>query len=265
MGRAKSSANLIGKISTYLQIVSTDPHSTAFVPLAEAYRQLGLLGDALEAARMGTGMLPNFSPGFTTLGRVLAQMGRIEEALSAFAKALAIDPQSHSALVSLARLHLARGDRDQARTVLRQAAQFHRADEVIDSMLVAIDMPSPWRQHPVVPLVAAAPVDAERAAAVEPLINIPIPTATLAEIYAQQGLTDQAAHVYEELLRAEPGNASMARRLAELRGHTLETPPMPAAAAAETTPPPAAPAATRIVEVFEGWLRAIQARRAHVQ
>lgn len=258
MKHAQSSADLIGKISTYLQIVSKDPHSTAFVPLAEAYRQLGLLGDALEAARMGTAMLPHFCPGFTTLGRILGQMGRIDEAMIAFTKALDIDHQSQSALVGLSRLHLVRGEREQARRILHQAAEFHPDDELIENMLVAIDMPSPW-QHRKPPPEEASPADTPVTA--EPLVSIPIPTATLAEIYAKQGLTDQAAHVYEEILRSEPDNLAVARRLAELRG--FPPPPLPAAPLAEAVVAP--PAARQLLETFEGWLRAVQVRRAHVQ
>ena len=262
MKHAQSSADLIGKISTYLQIVSKDPHSTAFVPLAEAYRQLGLLGDALEAARMGTAMLPHFCPGFTTLGRILGQMGRIDEAMIAFTKALDIDHQSQSALVGLARLHLVRGEREQARRILHQAAEFHPDDELVVNMLVAIDMPSPW-QH----LKSAPPEETSPAAALataEPLVSIPIPTATLAEIYAKQGLTDQAAHVYEEILRSEPDNLAVARRLAELRG--FPPPPVPAEPAAPLAEAATAPPAARqLLETFERWLRAVQVRRAHVQ
>jgi tetratricopeptide (TPR) repeat protein len=260
MKRVQSSADLIGKISTYLQIVSKDSHSTAFVPLAEAYRQLGLLGDALEAARMGTAMLPHFCPGFTTLGRILAQMGRIDEALIAYTKALDIDLQSQSALVGLARLHLVRGERELARNVLHQAAAFHPDDELIANMLVAIDMPSPWQHHKAAPPGEASPAVAPATA--EPVVSIPIPTATLAEIYAKQGLTDQAAHVYEEILRSEPDNRAVARRLAELRGF----PPLPAVAAAPSAETVSAPPAKRqLLETFEGWLRAVQVRRAHVQ
>ena len=48
MTTASTGGSLIGKIGSYLQIVAKDPSSTAFVPLAEAYRQTGLLDDALE-------------------------------------------------------------------------------------------------------------------------------------------------------------------------------------------------------------------------
>jgi len=265
MNQPNRSANLIGRISSYLQIVKQDPHSTAFVPLAEAYRQLGLLDDALETARMGTDMLPNFSPGFTTLGRVLAHMGRTDEAMSAFKKALAIDRQSQSALVGLARLHLVRGERAQARIILDQAVQAHPDDPLIRNMLAAIDMPSPWRHSspatpPTTRLVDEA-VGADGGAETE--VSIPIPTATLAEIYAQQGLLDQAAHVYAEILRADPENVVVARRLAELRG-------WPSAATSSAphgtdTSPAGKPSAERLLQVFGGWLQAIAVRRAHVQ
>jgi tetratricopeptide (TPR) repeat protein len=250
MMQPKGGGSLVGKISSYLQIVSKDPHSTAFVPLAEAYRQIGLLDDALEAARMGTAMLPHFSPGFASLGRIFGQMGRIDEAMSAYARALSIDRQSQSALVGLARLHLVRGERDLARKILLQAAEFHPQDEMVENMLVALDLPRPWQERPVVSPVEEPAAGSVVAAefATEPVAGEPIPTATLAEIYAKQGLFDHATRVYEEILRLEPDNASAARRLGELRGV-----------------PEVASAPRRPLEVFESWLQAIQIRRAHVQ
>lgn len=275
MIQTRDTSNLIGKISSYLQIVSKDPHSTAFVPLAEAFRQIGLLDDALEAARLGTGMLPHFSPGFATLGRILGQMGRIDEAMSAYARALSIDRQSQSALVGLARLHLVRGERDMARKILLQAAEFHPEDEMVGNMLVALDLPRPWSEDlEVVP--TAVPVAGQVPAAGEPQADAepggePIPTATLAEIYVKQGLPDQAIRVYEEILRREPGNAAALARLAELRGVPAEA--SVAAPAVEAAPAPvAAPAVEAApvreprtpLEEFERWLQAIQLRRAHV-
>lgn len=274
MNHSKSGGSLVGKISSYLQIVSKDPHSTAFVPLAEAYRQIGLLDDALEAARLGTRMLPNFSPGYSTLGRILGQMGRLDEAMSAYARALSIDRQSESALIGLARLHLARGERDQARRILAQAAEFHPADEMIENMLVALDLPRPWTETPVAAAVAPGPA-AELESATEfaatteaeaDAVGEPIPTATLAEIYVKQGLTEQAVRVYEEILRAEPDNQTALRRLAQLRGEPAPAVPSRSAAAGEPAPavePRQQP--RRPVEVFEAWLQAIHLRRAHVQ
>lgn len=264
MTQKRSGASLVGKISSYLQIVSKDPHSTAFVPLAEAYRQIGLLDDALEAARMGTGMLPHFSPGFATLGRILGQMGHIDEAMSAFARALSIDRQSQSALVGLARLHLVRGEREQARKILTQAAEFHPEDVMVENMLVALDLPRPWCS--VQP--ATVHPSAEEDSPVEPAGGEPIPTATLAEIYARQGLADQAVRVYEEILRAEPDNQVAICRLAELRdGSDKGAAPVELPQSESPSPEklPHSQVRRQPLEVFEGWLQAIYIRRAHVQ
>ena len=187
MTSASTGGSLIGKIGSYLQIFAKDPSSTAFVPLAEAYRQIGLLDDALEAARLGTKMLPHFSPGFSTMGRILGQMGRIDEAMSAYAKALSIDRQSQSALVGLARLHLIRAERDMARKILQQAAEFHPNDEKISDMLIALDLPRPWAEIKQASQIQES-VPKREAVADQP--GEPIPTATLAEIYAKQGLFD---------------------------------------------------------------------------
>lgn len=210
--------SLIGKIGSYLQIFAKDPSSTAFVPLAEAYRQIGLLDDALEAARLGTKMLPHFSPGFSTMGRILGQMGRIDEAMSAYAKALSIDRQSQSALVGLARLHLIRAERDMARKILKEAKTFHPDDEKIADMLIALDLPRPWAE------IKQASQSQEPVSPVSPVVPTsdkpgePIPTATLAEIYVKQGLLDKGIKIYHDILKQSPENATARARMLELQG-----------------------------------------------
>lgn len=283
MASASSGGSLIGKIGSYLQIVAKDPSSTAFVPLAEAYRQTGLLDDALEAARLGTQMLPHFSPGFSTMGRILGQMGRIDEAMSAYAKALSIDRQSQSALVGLARLHLIRSERDLARKILQQAQEFHPDDEKIADMLNALDLPRPWADIKQASLVSDAAVeeDSQPASSVEP-----IPTATLAEIYVKQGLPDKAIKVYQEILKQAPENASVRERIRVLQGDpasvaepesdkpAAEELSSPATLITEQPVPPAAstpfvellsePKSQSPLAVFERWLNVIKQGRVNV-
>ena len=214
MTTASTGGSLIGKIGSYLQIVIKDPSSTAFVPLAEAYRQIGLLDDALEAARLGTERLPHFSPGFSAMGRILGQMGRLDESMSAYARALSIDRQSQAALVGLSRLHLVRGERDQARKILRQAQEFHPDDDKISDMLTALDLPRPWAE------IKQASQAKEQVPAQELKaggLSEPIATATLAEIYVKQGLLDKAIEVYEGILNQNPGNESARGRIKQLQ------------------------------------------------
>ncbi len=283
MAQNSSGGSLISKIGSYLQIVTSDPRSTAFVPLAEAYRQIGLLDDALEAASLGTRALPHFSPGFAIKGSILGQMGKIDEAMGAFAQALSIERQSRAALVGLARLHLARGERDQARKLLRQAAEFHTDDAGIRDMLVALDLPRPWDQlkqavvtaEPAPPPPESAP---PTAAGQQPE---PIFTATLAEIYVRQGLTDKAMAVYTEILKQNPQNQAVRERLQSLQalarsgetpadqpvGASPPEPPVASAAMpvpAAESPRPAAPRPAALA-TLERWLACLQQRREHVQ
>lgn len=214
MNPAKSGGSLIGKIGSYLQIFTKDPSSTAFVPLAEAYRQIGLLDDALEATRLGTTMLPHFSPGFSTMGRILGQMGRIDEAMTAYSRALSMDRQSTAALVGMARLYLVRGERDLARRILRQAAEFHPDDEKITDMLIALDLPRPWAE-----IKQASQIQQQiprREAAIEEPVE-PIPTATLAEIYVKQGLLDKAINILQDILKQNPDNDTARQRIKQLQ------------------------------------------------
>ncbi len=232
MASANSGGSLIGKIGSYLQIVSKDPRSTAFVPLAEAYRQIGLMDDALEAARLGTRMLPHFSPGFSTLGRVLGQMGRIDEAMSAYAKALSIDRQSQATLVGLARLHMIRSERDQARKILHQAKEFHPDDEKITDMLNALDLPRPWSEikqgsHT---QETVSPDDTTPEETGEP-----IPTVTLAEVYVRQGLTNEAVKVYQDILKLNPDNTEARERMMQLREPLSDKAEIPVSELSTTT------------------------------
>ncbi|MBW2478142.1 MAG: tetratricopeptide repeat protein [Deltaproteobacteria bacterium] len=292
MTQGTHGGNLISKIESYLQIVTKDPRSTAFVPLAEAYRQVGLLDDALEAARLGTHMLPHFSPGFATLGRILGQIGRIDEAMAAYARALDIDSESQVALAGLARLYMTRGERDEARRVLRQGAECHPGDETFRNMLKALDLPRPWAEIHSSPQVedtckelgqgTLAPVHI-------PEEGKPIPTATLAEIYVRQGLIDKAIKVYEEIHSADPENGSVRARLEFLRqsgqeglpddGHEQQSHIATSAKVISINGRKGSPHEEEasgekdksaetdtqsLLAIFERWLNAIQQRKSHV-
>jgi hypothetical protein len=82
-----------------------------------------------------------------------------------------------------------------------------------------------------------AAVEPSPAVVVEPLPLDPEPdlnSSTLAELYFNQGFTDQAIDVYRQISEREPGNERVQARLRELEAlkrhlHEQETPPPPAA------------------------------------
>jgi len=277
--------SLLGKIAGYVEILSKDPRSTVFVPLAETYRQMGLLEEALEVATRGVNVLPSFSPGYTALGRVQSQLGNLSAAASAFERALLIDPENQMSLKGLAKVREQQGDRVQALKLVQRAVALKPDDAVAKKMLAALGAASASpavevRQAPAAATAAVAPHGAE-----------PISTATIAEIYIRQGYLNRALKVYRDLLQSDPQNEGVRRKLVELKQRIKDqkaSPPagLPVASeAAPTVVPTSVPvthpsesaetesgdaasrsaAETRQLEQLTRWIDAIHRRRADVQ
>jgi len=66
-------------IFDYLKKYQEDPTSRVFAPLAEAYRKSGLIDEAVEIAREGLRVHPNFIGGRVALARALFDKGAYEE------------------------------------------------------------------------------------------------------------------------------------------------------------------------------------------
>jgi tetratricopeptide (TPR) repeat protein len=105
---------------------------------------------------------------------------------------------------------------------------------------------------PEAPAIAAAeesdvfaPVEAPAPEQQEDLAN----TLTMADLYARQGLTDDARHIYESILQRDPGNAAVGEKL-----DALNAPPPPAA------PAPASSAHDAKVARLENWLSKVSRR-----
>jgi tetratricopeptide (TPR) repeat protein len=66
-------------IYDYLKKYQEDPTSRIFAPLAEAYRKAGLLDEAIEIAREGLRVHPNFIGGRVALARALFEKRHYDE------------------------------------------------------------------------------------------------------------------------------------------------------------------------------------------
>ncbi len=69
-------------IYDYLKKYQEDPTSRIFAPLAEAYRKAGLLDEAIEIAREGLRVHPNFVGGRVALARALFEKKQYEEVVN---------------------------------------------------------------------------------------------------------------------------------------------------------------------------------------
>jgi len=71
--------NFSPMIYDYLKKYQEDPTSRVFAPLAEAYRKAGLIDEAIEIAREGLRVHPNFVGGRVALARALFEKRNYEE------------------------------------------------------------------------------------------------------------------------------------------------------------------------------------------
>jgi tetratricopeptide (TPR) repeat protein len=91
-----------------------DPGSRLFVAVAEEYRKLGRLRDAVSALQKGLLAHPGYVAAQVALGRVYLEANQAPEAIATFTKVLVADPGNLVAARSLAEMQLARGDKLEA-------------------------------------------------------------------------------------------------------------------------------------------------------
>jgi len=221
---AEKSSSPLGKIAAYTEILAKDPHSTVFVSLSEAYRQLGMLDDALDVALKGTANLPGFCPGYSALGRVLTQQGELSKATEAFATALELDPEHAQALKGLAKVRLRQGSPEQARELLLRALSINPDDSTVRKQLASLG----GDHSSGVNKTGDAGTDAEdlhqgaddvvdSGTDEEPPESSPIPTETIADLYRKQGLLKEAAAIYRDILRLDPQRETVRNKLIEIK------------------------------------------------
>jgi tetratricopeptide (TPR) repeat protein len=81
-------------IERYQLLLEEDPKSKVFAPLAEAYRKMGLLKEALQICTQGVQYHPDFSGGRVALARVLIDSGDISTAIEQLQKAVDLAPEN---------------------------------------------------------------------------------------------------------------------------------------------------------------------------
>jgi tetratricopeptide (TPR) repeat protein len=305
------------------------PGSHVFAPLADAYRKLGLLEEALDICARGISANPKYASGYVVQGKCQYDAGRAERAEDSFKKVLSLDAQNLVALRYLGIIRAGNGDSDGARAYFEQILVLDPDDKDIQLRLEMIREASP------VPTPAAA--STETAAATDELPSIPslptaanvdardgdddddndndddgddddddededdddddgdgdgddeevmelrdvrdefegapillgddsatteyIATVTLADIFASQGYSAKALKIYEDVLRRQPANEDVRRKIRSLGGDIPEpanpptveldakavkaavSPPPTKASVAPPTPTPPAPVA----------------------
>ncbi|OFZ19939.1 MAG: hypothetical protein A2Z20_07805 [Bdellovibrionales bacterium RBG_16_40_8] len=93
-------------IERYQKLYEQDPKSKVFAPLAEAYRKIGMLKEALEVAEKGVKHHPDFPGGRVALGRIYMDSQDFKSAEKEFRKASELSPENILAHQLLAETYL---------------------------------------------------------------------------------------------------------------------------------------------------------------
>jgi tetratricopeptide (TPR) repeat protein len=146
------------KIHDLERRLDMDPGSRLFVSLAEEYRKLGRLRQALSALQKGLLAHPGYVAAQVSLGRVYLEAGQSTDAIATFTKVLVADPGNLVAAKSLADVQLARGDKLEA----LKKYKLYRAlsgDRKVDGMIAELEtqvaprpVPPPRTKAPAEPL-----------------------------------------------------------------------------------------------------------------
>ena len=162
------------------RLVRENPKGRQFAILADAYRKDGQLERALEVLTPGLEHHPEYVSARVVLGRVLMAMGDKPKAREAFARVIALDPESVIALKALADLAEEQGEASEA---LRWSGQLLAVDPGNEEALkqterLAAAAPAEPRLSGIVPLEMEEPSAPVKTVEV-PVKTVEIPVKTV--------------------------------------------------------------------------------------
>src|SRR5947207_1380011 len=144
--------------------LKTDPKSRLFYPLAEELRKVGQFTEAEQVLHAGLGVHTTYLSAWVSLGRVLRELKKNQEAVDALNRALQLDPGNVVAARLLGDVYLALGEKVEAIKKYKLVHALMPSDQDLAAHIARLDQ----ELNP--PPVAAAPppVGAPRASAAGP-------------------------------------------------------------------------------------------------
>jgi len=254
-------------IKRYEDILTTDPASYCFAPLAELYRKVGLLDDAIGTARKGIELHSDYVGGYLALGRACFEKGEQAESRAALERVVRVTPDNLIAQKLLSQIYSDIGENGLARKALEtilvlspddleskvalnglllreqsfepDADLFSAGDEASGETELRFDDDEFLLEEAEIieelsdeilddevqgeEFAGAANfvaeeqlLDAETQASGE-LGSDPLQTATIAELYVDQGFLKKALKIYRDLLDANPDNEELRERTVALK------------------------------------------------
>jgi tetratricopeptide (TPR) repeat protein len=214
------------QIRRFEQQYEENPESFVFARLADAHRKAGNAQRGLEILERGLERHPEYMSAHIVQARCLMDLGRQEGAVETWSRVLELDPQNLVALRALAELAIAAGNRTVARTWAERLLHVDPLNEEAARLVAetAPDIPS-RADHDTVDAAGEreSPDDsgdtaAQRAADTDESggsRHSGMITETMADLYVRQGLYEEAAYIYWELVKRQPADPNLRERLAQ--------------------------------------------------
>lgn len=232
------------KIEWYQEVLSLEPGSKVFFPLAQLFVDTGHLEDAVVTLVQGLDRHPDFLEARMLLVQVLSDLGRENEVhdhlervvapLSAYpafwrawAKSLPEDRRDVAVFLMLVASNLSGEEIGWTDVVFEGMSSLsdRLVGEPLPSPSKAASRPAPLRVLARDAFGQENEQDADSAGAVDGKSGN-LRTRTMADLLASQGDVSGAIAIYEELLKSRPveEHPILQGRLDELRGHATEAP-----------------------------------------
>jgi Tfp pilus assembly protein PilF len=134
-------------IKKFEDALANDPASYCFAPLAELYRKMGLLDDAIHVAKKGCDIHPGYVGGFMALGRAYFDKGMKAESKAALEKVVSSTPDNFLARKILCQLYAETGETLAAEECLRVALLHNPEDQESLLLLKSLETPATADYH----------------------------------------------------------------------------------------------------------------------
>ena len=189
-----------------------NPESFVFARLADAHRKAGNSTRALEILEQGLERHPDYLSAHIVYARCLMDLGRAGEAAAAWTGVLDLDQHNVVALRELAELALEADQREDALRWSERLLQIDPLNEDAERLVAAAADASSRTSG--TPSVEGSSLESAEASLPHDLGLI---TETMAALYLKQGLSEEAAEIYWELVKRHPADPALRERLAEAR------------------------------------------------
>ena len=153
------------KIEELRSRLKADPKSRIFYPLAEELRKVSQFTEAEQVLHTGLANHPTYLSAWVSLGRVMRDLGKNDQAVEALTKALQLDPGNVVAARILADAYLALGEKVEAIKKYKLVHALLPSDEELEAVIERLEK----ELHPPAPVaVEPEPVAIPEAAPEQP-------------------------------------------------------------------------------------------------